>query len=476
MGATPYYTSDQIVSAVQRKIMLPLAQQTFSSDDILAFANEEMKISQVPSVLQFHEEYYTTTEDVPLASFQSRYPVPTRAIGQRLRDLFWKDSSGNLYDMTRVSQDDRAYWQRNIGANEAIHKYYFEGNDVVLTPAVVTDPTGFLTFVYYIRPNELVDNSRAATVQQFFNVFSVNNADINTGDIVYIMGQQSNSGFNNPVNVPGGFYYQGMFIPYDQSYLAQVSLAPTQIPVLFTATNTTPVNDLQFLIGPDSNTTALNLTNTMNAAFPSLDMVGTYNATVVGNTITLTYTVLPLSSTTNTLINFPSGAAYIIPVNAVSTSNTTGGFTINAQTGIIFDMIPSNITDNILVDFLQTNAGHKIRTYSKPIYSISGNTAFFNTLDIPYDMQVGDYICQEHECIIPYLPDDLHIALIERTCSRILASMGDMQGLQVVDAKLADIEKRSGTLVDNRSEGNPQKITARGSLLRYFKMGPNRRN
>jgi hypothetical protein len=37
------------------------------------------------------------------------------------------------------------------------------------------------------------------------------------------------------------------------------------------------------------------------------------------------------------------------------------------------------------------------------------------------------------------------------------------------------MENRQGNLLDQRSEGTPQKITARNSLLRYGKMGVRRR-
>ena len=53
--------------------------------------------------------------------------------------------------------------------------------------------------------------------------------------------------------------------------------------------------------------------------------------------------------------------------------------------------------------------------------------------------------------------------------------MGDKEGLQISNAKLQEIEARQGSLLDDRSEGTPQKITARHSLLRYGKMGTRKR-
>jgi hypothetical protein len=81
----PYYTSADIIESVKRKIAVPLSQNTFTQLDVLSFANEEMFISQVPSVLQFHSEYFVTYVTIPLFTNVSRYPIPSRAIGQKLR-------------------------------------------------------------------------------------------------------------------------------------------------------------------------------------------------------------------------------------------------------------------------------------------------------------------------------------------------------------------------------------------------------
>jgi len=78
--AKPWLTSDDLIAAVKRKIALPISQITFTESDILDFANEEMAISQVPSVMSFHEEYFVTEITADLEANKSRYPIPDRAI------------------------------------------------------------------------------------------------------------------------------------------------------------------------------------------------------------------------------------------------------------------------------------------------------------------------------------------------------------------------------------------------------------
>jgi len=186
--AKPWLTSDDLIASVKRKIAVPISQVTFTEDDILAFANEEMAISQVPSVMSYHEEYFVTEINVDLEPNKSRYPIPERAIGMKLRDLFWKDASGNLFEMARISSEDKAFFQRNVGAGQAMHKYYLEGNDIVLAPQVTDNPTGSLAFFYFLRPNQLVTNDQAAISKYFTKTITVDNTNIVAGDKLTIDG------------------------------------------------------------------------------------------------------------------------------------------------------------------------------------------------------------------------------------------------------------------------------------------------
>ena len=107
----PWFTSDDLLESVKRKISFPASQNTFQDTDILAFANEELAIAMVPAIMSFHEEYFVTFDVVPIIGGTSRYQIPERAIGMKLRGVFWcdniigpynPDSPGNLFDMTRV--------------------------------------------------------------------------------------------------------------------------------------------------------------------------------------------------------------------------------------------------------------------------------------------------------------------------------------------------------------------------------------
>lgn len=406
---TPWLNSTDIIESVKRKISMPIYQTVFSEDDILKFATEEMMISQVPSVLSYHEEYYTFEVEVPIVANRKKYSIPERAIGIKLRDLFLVDSNGNVFPMTRIAPDDRDFFQSQPGSNQTVHKYFMQGNDVVLSTENVQDAGNKLLMTYYIRPSRLVSVDRAATITAFSKTITVSNADLVAGDTVTIA---------------------------DQVFTAVASGATGN----------------QFNIGISSIATATNLASAIaqNGTFLAAN-----NNTPSTNVVNVQYELLDTS---------------------FSSSNDTG-LEVEESQGIVFDQVPANITNGSYVDFLQTRPGHKIRAIEIRLSStaISGTSIIFNSDVVPEDLVLGDYVCAANESIIPYLPTDLHTGLAERTSARILAALGDKEGLASANEKIAEIEARQGTLLSNRVEGSLIKVRNRNTLIGLSKIGIGRR-
>lgn len=501
----PYMTSDDLIAAVKRKILFPVAQNTFSDQDILAFANEEMQISQVPSVLQFHEEYFVFQKIVPLVSNISRYAIPTRAVGMRLRDLSASDANGNLYDMTRLNADDKAYFQQNAGTSQTVYTYYLEGNEVVLAPSITSVPvTGNLNFFFYLRPNQLVENSRAATITNFAKEIVVDASeltadtdsltisyDVNTPDpqdftITATARTITSNSVANPTVIEGSAHGQELGSEF-VVYISEVSGSSPAISGAYVATAITttsfsiPVNvtvggtggfyalEDEFSIGSTDIQTAANLGLTITE-YAGIDAENDND-----NVVTLTYSDITLDV-------------------ELDLTNEDALVTDEDNILIDFDQLPStwtdpatNVTSNLfqsesLVDFLQTNPGHRTYNYDVELISASGTRGTFDKDELKYyastgsgqtlvylPIKVGDYICLANEAIIPQIPPDLHTGLAERTAGRILAAIGDQVGLDRVNLKIQEIEQRQGTLLDQRVDGSSQKIVNRRGLLRGFK-------
>ena len=500
-----YMTSDDLIASVKRRILLPLSQNTFTAQDVLAFANEEMQISQVPSILQFHEEYFVYAKVFPLVPNTSRYSVPSRAIGMRLRDVSFSDQSGNVYEMARINSDDKSFFQQSTGTSQAIHKYYLEGNDVVLTPSITAvPPTGNINFYFYLRPNQLVANSRAATIQNFAKEIVVDasqlTANTDNVEITYAINTQNPQDFvitptdktitSNSVDtstvITGSAHGQDIGSTFTV-YISEVANSFPAINGNYTATALTtttfsiPVNvtnpgsggfyalESEFSIGSTDIQTAANLANTIT------QYAGITAANANTSTVTLTYSDITLE--------------------AVATLTNSDALQIDEDNILIdFDQLPTTWTDpqsnetsdlyetGSFVDFLQTNPGHRTYTYDIQMVNASGTRGTFAKNDLKYyastgtgqilvylPIVVGDYICLQNECIIPQIPPDLHTGLAERTSARILAAIGDQVGLDRANTKIAEIEQRQGTLLDQRVDGSAQKVVGRHGLLRSFK-------
>jgi len=159
-----YMTSNELIASAKSRAMLPTNQNTFQTVDFLRFANEELDNAVVPSILKLHDDYYLTSILVPLVSNKSNYKIPYRAIGNKLRDVAYKDTNGSLYELSRISIGDVPSFQLSYAVN-SFGFFYVTGDEVNLIPEPTSGASGNLLFSLYLRPNALVDESRSAEVK-----------------------------------------------------------------------------------------------------------------------------------------------------------------------------------------------------------------------------------------------------------------------------------------------------------------------
>lgn len=163
-----YYNATELVESVLLRAMLPKTNNTFTKDDILRFANEEMDNSLVPFIMQHHEDYFLTDELMQLESGRAGYPIPYRSIGNKLNDLSFQDIDGTIYEMTRVVIADEYSFKSNYYnpyGRYFLRHFFVEGDEIMLaTKKEEVIGGGYLKFSYYLRPNQIVDESRYAKV------------------------------------------------------------------------------------------------------------------------------------------------------------------------------------------------------------------------------------------------------------------------------------------------------------------------
>lgn len=168
-----FYTSDDLIRSIKRKTFIPENQNTFTEEDFLEIATEEMFMGILPRILELHEEYYLDDKDVPLVGGQSDYEIPYRAIGNKIRDVAYLDLESNLFEMTRINVEDISEYQGTF-VNTQFRTFFTKNNEVSLFPTVQDSVTGALRFFYFLSPNSLVPEKRAGIIT---------NIDRNTGVI-----------------------------------------------------------------------------------------------------------------------------------------------------------------------------------------------------------------------------------------------------------------------------------------------------
>lgn len=509
----PYLTSDDFVDFVKLSMAMPLDQSTFTYNNILTLANREMEINAVPTMMELNEEYFSFKTIVPLVSNISKYDIPNRALGMVLRDVKYSDSQGNFNDMSRISPEDKAFFQNNTGVNQVVSKYYLEGNQIVLTPQTNVSPTGNLNFWFFLRPNFLVRNDRACIIQNFVKDITITDyTAIQPGDTINIVtGVQTVSpttytffAVNNSVqtivsasinstasvitttnahNIPAGVGFEvtiagvtGSTPDINGVWNATSTGASTfTIPTATTVAGTggTFYISMQFKVATSNTVTATNLNTAM--------LLEDLTTTVSTNIVRMSYDQISDTFTT---------------AEVVTNDVLEGIIDVDVDNIFVqFDQLPTTYVEpdtqetstlysnDCLVDFLQTLPGHRTYNFDVTLISIlAGNIGKFAASELMgfntngsggtetfFNIVVGDYICLQNECIIPQIPPELHSALAERTCSRILMSIGDREGYAVSQQKIAEMNHAQDIMLSNRVEGSQIKVFNRYNLIRMGK-------
>jgi hypothetical protein len=300
-----FYTTNSLIEAIKLKGMIPTSQNTIKTDDFITFINEEMDLGVLPHILAYHEDNLSRSELVPIVSGERRYAIPSRAIGNKIKDVYLQDSSGNLQELTRISNGDLADYNRDIETYPGA--FYLEGDSIVLLASPTSSQN--LRFIYHLRPNRMVKEDRAA------KIIAVDGTKVNVASLPSVLTIGSKC-------------------------------------------------DIIKARSPHS--------------------CGAIDVT-------------------------------IMEVNSVSTNNHE----------IVLD---ANVASNV---------------------------------------KVGDYINLAEETIIPQVPPELHGLLAQRVVARCLEALGDANGLQAANAKIAELEQKTGPLIDNRVENAPQKVKNRWGILSY---------
>lgn len=406
-------TTTTLIESAIRRAMLPVTNITFKEKDFLAFANEELDMALIPYVLSFHEDYFLTSADIPMTTGRSAYPIPYRAIGNKLRDVQIKDRSGNLYELTRTGVGDRPYFQHEGGGRlySGLRSFDLESNNIVLS----TDSTS-------TSRNILVNGVASG------RIVSAPFHGLSTGQPL-----RFTAGTLPSVTVNSIVYVR--FITS-----SSIALAVSEV-----AASSSNSNDW------------INIDGNVNATFSILNS----DLTATGESIVAYYYLRP-----NKLVS-ETRAMIITSLNDLANGNiVVDKIPLTATSSTLF-------SSSSVVDFIQVKSPHKCLKIDVPLTGVDSVNKIISIdpANIPLDLAVGDHILLSEECIIPQIPTDLHSMLAQRIACRCLEALGDREGLAAANAKLQEMEAKGGTILDNRVDDAPKKINPRHGFLRLNVFG-----
>jgi len=157
------YTGEELIASVRQIGMIPDTGSTGTEDtDILNYINEAVSLLIMPPLLRTRENYFIQRERTALSTSTTRYVIPHRALYQKLRDIFYIDDNGDRYCLASIPPGHRNYWRDSEQPHPA--GFFIEGNYIVLVPEDSTSYSGYLEFVYFSRPGEIVKTTSAGVI------------------------------------------------------------------------------------------------------------------------------------------------------------------------------------------------------------------------------------------------------------------------------------------------------------------------
>lgn len=154
------FTSNEFLDDLKRLITIPANQSRFTDTDFLAFTFRKLQDTVVPVIDSLEQEFFVVRSTVPIVSGQTNYPIPTRALGRKLREVKIIGPSGGRSDFPKVAIEREQFYR----ASGTPFGWFFMGDHLEIVP--VPTALGFsLQLWWFVPPGKPVLTTSAAQVQ-----------------------------------------------------------------------------------------------------------------------------------------------------------------------------------------------------------------------------------------------------------------------------------------------------------------------
>jgi len=156
----------------------------------------------------------------------------------------------------------------------------------------------------------------------------------------------------------------------------------------------------------------------------------------------------------------------IAPSKLVESSNAALVVSVS-DPDVIVSSVPSNLSTNSVVDFIQGISGNSIIEQDATITNISGTTITFGAGVVPSSLQAGDWISLAQTApLATMIPNECQSYIETLTVQRALKLLGDIEGAQALESDAKEEKSNLLLMLEPRIDGEPKIIINRNSILR----------
>lgn len=182
------FTTSELLADIKRKAFVPISQITFTDQDLLSMADEEIQTGIVPLLMTTREEYLVSFLEYYVDGTTRSFEIPTRAIGAKLREVTVLISQENNQEdapterrLPEIDAADAVY-NNNFNNFLSLASFYLRDNSVVLSPTANSFTGQTLRLYYFKRPSKLILTSSCSQITSISgNTAIVNLVPINFG-------------------------------------------------------------------------------------------------------------------------------------------------------------------------------------------------------------------------------------------------------------------------------------------------------
>lgn len=155
------YTSDDLITAIERDSFQPAAQDHFTTAQKLAIADDEIQETLAPLLVSLDAGYFLEPADTAFVADQSGYDLDRYAMWNKVRRVEVLDEDGNPRELVFITPEQRNnYDTANSGTPRAFEMRH---SQIIVVPTPDAAAETLRQWIYR-RPGRLVATSAAAVV------------------------------------------------------------------------------------------------------------------------------------------------------------------------------------------------------------------------------------------------------------------------------------------------------------------------